>query len=144
MKKLISIILCIAVLSSVLVFSASAEGNEGIAPCLNNTATSTTRFVIENGVAYVSLNYNGYPGVTTGATITTKIQKKFLFFFWQDVDIGMPNNQWVDEVTQVNYVGGHTANITSKGTYKAVVQYVIRGSGGAADVLNAEIEFEYK
>ncbi len=126
-----------------LVTVASAEGNEGIAPCLNNTAMSTTHFVIEDGVAYLSVCYDGYPGIATSATITSKIQKKFLLFFWKDVDIGMPNNEWVDEIVGSDYLGEHTVNIDSKGTYRAVVEYVIRGTGGADDVLNAEVEFKY-
>ncbi len=144
MKKIISIILCAAVLLSMLITVASADGNDGIAPCLNNTSFSTTNFIIEDETAYVSISYDGYPGITTGATITSKIQKKFLLFFWKDVDIGMPNNEWVDEVTGCYYLNEHTAPITSKGTYRAVVDYVIRGTGGSDDVFTAEIEFKYE
>ncbi len=138
MKKFISIILCAALLSSILVIASSAEGNEGIAPCLNNTSTANTGFVIEDGIGYVTISYEGYPGIATSATITTKIQKQFLFFFWTDVA------EWVDEIEGSDYLGGHSTNITSKGTYKAVVKYVIRGTGGADDVFTSEVEYNYQ
>ncbi len=144
MKKLISVILCASVLLSMLVTVASAEGNAGIEPCLNNTSMATTGFEIEDGVAYITLCYAGYTGIATGATITSKIQKKFLLFFWKDVDNGMPNNEWINVIVGDNFLGGHSLELTSKGTYRAVVEYVIRGSGGSDDVLNAEVECKYE
>jgi hypothetical protein len=51
----------------------------GISLFNNNTASTSTNFSItDTGEARVRVNYEGYPGVTTGATITVKIEKRNL------------------------------------------------------------------
>ena len=70
-------------LVSVMPFSVLASD---IMPLNNNTAVTKTSFVISStGDAIVSIKYDGYPNITTGATISIKIEKRNLLFFWSDV-----------------------------------------------------------
>ena len=113
-------------------------------PRLNNTATTSTNFTITTaGKATISATYDGYKNITTGATITSYIEKRTLGLFWSRVDIGEPNNEWVD--TSTDYVGafGHEFWLDSKGTYRATVVYEISGTGGATDEITYEQERTY-
>ena len=105
----------------------------------NNTAGMNSAFVItETGEAIVGVNYEGYTGVTTGATITIKIEKRTLLFFWSDV---------VDEtITAVGdrYFKEFYYQLEDKGTYRCTVVYTVSGTGGPDDVLTFEDTKKYE
>lgn len=145
MKKIICLVLCcVFSLGAFSTVSYAATNDDyAVMPCLNNTAITNTGFVIDdNGTATIKVSYIGYEGITTGATIKVKLQKKFLFFFWQDVDLGSNGNMLQYEVVGDNYFNAYTLSL-SKGTYRVQVEYEIRGNGGSADVLTEEIERSY-
>ena len=99
-------------------------------PLNNNSNLIQTEFSIsDTGDAAVVVNYEGYPNVTTGATISIKIEKRNLLVFWSDV---------IEDTIVVN--GSHYANelhyqLNKTGTYRCTVEYVISGTGGADDVI---------
>ena len=137
MKKTLTIALVIIMLltMSITVFANDYE----VMPCFNNTITTSTHFTIdENGLAEVGLRYVGYQNCATSATITAKIQKKGLFG-WSDVS----GASWVDEVNGFMYNTNHTFQLTSTGTYQLVYEYVIRGTGGADDVISGTTQETY-
>ena len=105
----------------------------------NNTAGMNSAFVItETGEAIVCVNYEGYPNVTTGATITIKIEKRNLLFFWSDV---------VDETVTVvgdRYDNEFYYQLEDKGTYRCTVVYTVSGTAGADDVLTFEDTEKYE
>ena len=105
----------------------------------NNTLIVDTIFVItETGEAILAVNYEGYPKITTGATITIKIEKKTLLFFWSDV---------IDEtITAVgdSYFNEFHYQLEDKGTYRCTVVYTVSGTGGADDVLTFEDTLKYE
>jgi hypothetical protein len=112
---------------------------EDISPYNNNTAMMHSAFVItETGEAIVGVNYEGYTDVTTGATITIKIEKRNLLFFWSDV---------VDEtITAVgdSYFNEFHYQLEDKGTYRCTVVYTVSGTGGPDDVLTFEDTEKYE
>lgn len=140
-RRIIGLLLLVMILvTSVLTVSAS----EGVMPRLNNTASTSTNFTISSsGKATISAVYNGYKGVTTGATVTSYLEKKTLGLFWSRVDIDEPNNAWVDTSSDYADVFAHEFQLDSKGTYRATVTYRISGSGGATDVIPYEQERTY-
>ena len=139
MKKIVSCFIILNILIGLLSLSVSAS-NYIVSPYMNNGGSTSTEFTIDSaGKGTVSVYYYDGTKVVTGATIKTKIQKNFLFFFWTDVDIGVENNTWVDECVGHTYFGTHSVNLGS-GTYKAIVEYTIRGTGGEPDVITQEIE----
>ena len=109
-----------------------------IMPLNNNTGLTKTRFVItDTGDAIVSVKYEGYPNITTGATITIKIEKRSFLLFWSDV---------VEEIITVSdtfYFNELHYQLEDTGTYRCTVEYVISGSGGADDVITYEEEQKY-
>lgn len=105
----------------------------------NNTLFTSTNFVIsDTGMATVVVNYDGYSGITSGATITIKIEKRNFLLFWSDV---------IDEtitVEGVNYSNEINYQLEDKGTYRCTVVYTISGTGGADDVLTFEDTDKYE
>ena len=86
-RKLCLIFVLIFTLSALLSPSAFAEG---ISLYNNNVDTTTTSFSItDTGEAQVMAAYSGYSGVTTGATICIKIEKRTVE---RVVSYGVPQN----------------------------------------------------
>lgn len=129
-KKICLLFVLIFAFVSIAQFSLLASD---IMPLNNNTLAAKTRFSIsDTGEAVVSLNFEGYPNVTTGATISIKIEKRNFLLFWTDI---------VEETITVNnyyYANELYYQLEDTGTYRCTVEYVISGSGGADDVITFE------
>lgn len=145
MRKILSLIICVVLLGCVFAIgtSAAVPDESAVMPCYNNTIMTKSNFNIdENGVATVTVSYFGYNGVTLGGKITTKIEK-LISGNWVTVNIGTTDNTWIDESSSVNFRTTHTVQLTSSGTYRAVIEYRVWGNGGAEDVIPATIEKTY-
>lgn len=136
MKK--SICLLLAFLFIACIFTVPVNASD-ISLYNNNTLIVDTIFAIkETGEAVVLVNYEGYKNITTGATITIKIEKKTLLFFWSDV---------IDETITVvgeSYFNEFHYQLEDKGTYRCSVVYTVSGTGGADDVLTFEDTKKYE
>ncbi len=133
MKRILSLIIVLATTVSLFAVPISAS-NEGIMPCFNNVMEIYSYFTIDsNGKATIEASYDGIYGVTSGAGIQMKIQKRTLLFFWTDVDNGQNNNTWGDVVNGVDNIVIHSMYLSSKGTYRAIINYNIYGNGGDPD-----------
>lgn len=146
MKKIICFVLCITMLVGslpIFTFAAGAEEN-GIMPCYNNVALTDSLFAIDSGgMAYISVSYDGHHEITTGAIITVELQKSFLGMFWKTVEIGLPDNMWVDYADGYIYSNTHMCQLTSKGTYRAEIHYTIYGTAGPADEIEDFLTYMY-
>ena len=142
MKRRMTCLFLIAVLLVVSVIPMISA--ETIMPRLNNTSNTSTNFTITTaGKATISASFDGYRGITTGATITSYIEKRTLGVFWTKVDIGEPNKEWVDVSSDYTDAFVHEFWLEDTGTYRATVVYEIRGTNGAADVIDYEQERTY-
>ena len=136
MKKTVLTIICVFILLGSVPLTALAF-NEKSSTFNNNVTHTNTAFNINaQGVATVTTDYTGYKSVTTGATIKTKIQKRFLLVFWNDVAT------WTDTATGYYYSNTHSTTV-EKGYYRAQVEYTIYGTGGSPDVITDELERSY-
>ena len=143
MKKIVSLFICALLFIGVLPISsfAAVGGGNVVMPMYNNVANVTGRFVIEEGVAKITVGYVGYTNITTSARITTKLQVQTANG-WADVNNGEPNNEWLDESTNSVFFITHTREVPS-GTYRALITYELYGTGGAADVIEREFEYTH-
>ena len=131
MKKIIILICCFMMVLSISTVGVSAS-NYDISLCSNNVGNTDSVFYIDdNGEAAVSVGYFGYPGITTGATITTKLQKQN-GSSWDDVI------EWTDGATGFMFSNEHILQLYERGTYRVQIEYVVSGSGGADDVITEE------
>ena len=137
MKKLLCVLL-VAIFSFSLAIQVLAADSL-IMPRYNNVDYVNTEFNIsDSGKAIVRVQYMGIEGETTGATITTKIEKKFLWW-WNDVD----GASWTDESNTHYCSNTHSYQLSKSGTYRATITYTVYGSGGEADVITREMEEKY-
>lgn len=134
----VAVILSVSTLAMTAVYAIG-----GVSTCNNNLNTTVTSFVIFDDVGRVDASFVGYTGITTETIIESKIQRRTLFW-WSDVDNGETDNTWVDHFYKVSGDVTHTVEITKKGTYRAVVTYTVKGTGGADDVIDEVVEFVYK
>ena len=129
-RKFCLILSCIVLLVAIIPISVFASD---VSLYNNNTMRNNTSFSItDSGEARVSYQYVGYEGITTGAEITIKIEKRNFLIFWTDV---------VEEtviVTGENYDGAYRYQLAKTGTYKCTVTYRVSGTGGADDVITFE------
>ena len=145
MKRVfLAILCCVLLIGSIPVASFAAMGGGEIAvPLYNNTLMVNSRFSINSsGVATVTIMYVGKAGVTTGATIVTKVEKQNANGSWSIVDIDTEDDVWVDVTTTISLSTTHTVTVP-RGTYRAVINYTISGTGGAADTVEDIIEYTY-
>lgn len=139
-RRIISLLFLVSILISLAITAVAAMApNDTATPYYNNTVSTSTNFVISTtGKATISAVYNGHKTLTTQAVVTSYIEKRTLGLFWSKVDIGQPNNEWVDSSTEYADIFGHEFYLSDKGTYRATVTYEISGTGGATDVIEYE------
>lgn len=129
-RKICFVLMLTLLLSTCLSFSLLASD---ISLCNNNTGMTITAFSIaDDGTAIVNVEYEGYPNVTTGATINITIKKRTLLLFWSEVvsdSITVSGEYYFDELYY---------QLEDKGTYKCNVEYIVSGTGGADDVIPFE------
>lgn len=138
-------ILCFAVMCMVLLSSVSFIANaDEIMPRYNNVSSvSSYAEISSSGVITITNKFSSSASVFTKAVITTYVERKTLGLFWSKVDIGQTNDEWVDTIYTNVYSGTHSHQLEKTGTYRVTVEYVIYGSGGAADTIVREIEKNY-
>lgn len=139
-RILCTILVCTNIISSFAITSHAEE----ITPFYNNVhRVQSDVSVSSTGVMTIFNSFSGSTSVFSKAVITTYIEKRVLGIFWNKVDIGQANDEWVDTIYTNVYSGSHNIQLESKGTYRVIVEYVIYGSNGSPDVVTKEIEKSY-
>ena len=148
MKRNISVVLrCLAAVFAFVVVvtgapitvSAAESDNIVVMPRYNNVASVINYFEItSDGTAYVDTSFIGTLGITTGATVEIQLQRKGLLW-WSDVDGGY----WYDSFT--SYYGSMSGGIQLEktGKYRAIFTVTVSGTGGADDVIEDTLTYEY-
>jgi len=98
--------------------------------------------ILSNGMAKVYVDYEGRPETFTMAKITAKIQKHVFLFIWTDVAVN-ENNQWIVYSTNLEDNIRLSHQLTSTGTYRAIITAEFYGTTGVTDTLNETIECQY-
>ncbi|MBQ8146985.1 MAG: hypothetical protein IJ039_09395 [Clostridia bacterium] len=138
MKKVLTIALA-ALMLCMVALPVCAALPEEITPYYNNVRrVSGNLSISDDGVATISITYIGYASCTTGATVTSKLQKS-TSSGWQDVS----GASWTDNVSGSNGVINHTHQLSSTGTYRLVFEVVVSGTCGEADVISGTSEAQY-
>lgn len=115
---------------------ASAATEDDIALCFNNVHSVVTSMNINaDGQLTILYTYDGFSDRITETVIVTCVEKKVLGLFWQHVDIGTSDNQWVDTTDASDYTSIRTYQLPSSGTYRVTVTYTIYGTDGVSDVV---------
>ena len=141
LMRILSFIVMCTVLISAVSFIANAEE---IMPRYNNVDSTTSVVSISSaGKMTVTNKFSASASIFSRAVITTYVERKTLGLFWTRVDIGQTDDEWVDTIYTNVYSGTHSHQLEKTGKYRVTVEYVIYGSGGAADTITREIEKTY-
>lgn len=132
------------VLVNLTAVNAFAQEDYGVAPCYDNVTRYYCNFSVNDpNTATVSVDYYGISGDFQKAEITVKIQKKVLLLFWDTVDIGEPNDEWVETSTALNGHFYNTFDVNGTGTYRALITVEFTGVDGSVDVVEETKEYKY-
>lgn len=124
-KRILAVVLSLVLMFACCPIAVSADG---AVPYLNNTLSTSTGFTISSsGVATINVGYAGIPGITTGAKISSYIERKS-GSSWIRVPNGTSYNIWVDTPSASSFNKEHSTTVTIRGEYRAVVTYNIYGS----------------
>ena len=132
-KTLVAILL-IAVLSMTSITSFASD--EGISPRLSHTSDAAFSFAASANGGYIDVTYHGYDSFVR-ADLTVKIEKKFLLFFWTEVDT------WSGSSTERRGEFYDTIPLTGSGTYRATFTLTITGNNGTVDTIPSVLEDSY-
>ncbi len=116
----------------------------GISPLYANCDRYVAKFTVADGKAYVGVTYDGKPETFTQVKVTVQIQKKVYWFFWETVDIGLPNNEWVAYSDSLDGYFYQEFPINDTGKYRANFTLVFYGTDGTNDVIEDTIKCEYR
>ncbi len=132
MKKIsFVLVLCLLMCFGMNVVASAEEYT--VEPRFNNASDVECNFSIQNDLAIISINVNGYNSVTSRITVNATLEKKaFLGLWWSDVD------EWTASSTNATETFEFTKNVGS-GTYRCTFEVTVEGSGGSADVYTKEL-----
>ena len=146
MKKCMSLVLIIITLLGVCVCQISDQTpDDGVMPLFNNTSYTMVDFIIDDstGIALIVVDFVGYEDLTTVGCVEVKLQKKTWGLFWTDVENGRNDNTWTTYFAKYIYHDEIRFQLSSTGTYRALITFTINGNGGDADVIEYTKEDKY-
>ncbi len=143
MKKIVALLITAILMMGIFTVTPfAAIKDDGIVmPMYNNTSNVTTNFLIEEGIAKVTVGYVGKFNKLTRAVIKTKLQVQ-TSSGWVDVNNGELNNEWVEDRTTIMFSETYNLEVP-RGTYRAVINFEMYGTGGAADIIPKTLEYTY-
>ena len=123
---------------------SAAENEKNVTPRFTNCNYCNFIFqVLDPGEAHVSVRYSAKADVFTQAKLTVKIQKKILGLFWNTVDIGAANDEWIAYSNAVFGEFYNNFSVDGTGTYRAVICLEVYGTSGVVDTIEDTLEFRY-
>lgn len=132
-KSLIAVVLLVIMgMTNVTAFAS----NEGIMPCLSHVEDGSFTFSATVNGGYADVTYYGYDSFVR-ADLTVKVEKRFLWFFWNYVD------EWSAYSTEIEGDFFHTFTLNGSGTYRATFTLLITGNNGTVDTIERVIESKY-
>ena len=132
-KPLVAVLL-LAVLSMTSITSFASE--QTISPRLSHADGANFTFSATANGGHVDVTYYGYDSFVR-ADLTVKIEKRFLFVFWNDV------SEWSASSTKLDGEFYNTLPLDGSGTYRATFTLTITGNDGTVDTIPIEIEDSY-
>ena len=122
-------------LTAIPVFASGAD--TGISPRLSHMGGARFSFSALESGGHVDVTYEGYDDTFVQATVTVKLEKRYLLFFWKDID------EWSATSTELWGSFYHIFELDGTGKYKATITLEVLGTDGTTDVITDSIESTY-
>lgn len=137
MKKIVKTLMLISLamimcLTSIPVYASETEGT--ISPRLTHTNAASFSFDATSSVGYIDAIYTAVDTTFVSAKLTVKVEKKFLFFFWDEV------GTWTATCTEIDGDFYYEMPLTGAGTYRATFTLEVTGTDGTVEVIDSVIE----
>lgn len=131
-KKFLFAIFLLITLFSPIVICANTQ----------NTISSVTSTVNINSDGELSIIYRNIANSSKvqKVTVTTYIEKKHLGIFWQRIDIGTINNEWIDTIHDCLYIGSRSYLLPEPGVYRTTVSYKFYDSNSLISTITCQSE----
>lgn len=129
---LLSILMCV---TSLPIYAIDTK-NE-LNPRLSHMDKASFSFSVDRSGGYAKADYIGYSASFLQAKITIKVQKRFLWVFWNDV------GEWSATSTSLDDVFYHEFSLNGSGTYRAEFTLEVTGTDGTVDVVTDTLESSY-
>ncbi len=125
-------------------FSSTTVYANEIMPLANNYyKASINTTVNSNGVLTIDYTLLGHNGTTSKIVVTTYFEQKQLGLFWERVDTGSPNDEWVVTVFNHTYDTSRTFSLPENGTYRTTVIYEVYGTDGSVETVTKQKTVTY-
>ena len=131
MKASLAVMMTLAICLSYLLLPLSATDAR-----LSHLFNANFGFYVGEEGGEAAVSYDGYDSFVKAA-VTFKLQKKYLLFFWEDLD------EWSATSTEKYGVFAHWFTLDGKGTYKMNMSLAVMGNDGAVDVIEDSLERTY-
>ena len=126
---MLSLLMCLASMPV-----CATESENQIMPRLSHMADASFSFDATSSVGYIYATYTGYSASFVSAKLTVKIEKRFLWAFWNDV------GTWTSTSTDLDGVFYYEMSLNGSGTYRATFTLEVTGTNGTVDVVESVIE----
>ena len=137
MRKITKTLVAIFLIAIMSMTSVTAfASNESPSPRLSHMSGGSFSFAATSDGGYVDVAYHGYDSFVR-ADLTVKIEKNFLFFWWNEV------SSWSASSTQIDGEFYNTLPLDGSGTYRASFTLKITGNDGTVDTITDVIEDSY-
>ena len=111
----------------------AVEENQ-VMPRLSHIGDASFTFDATSSIGYISADYTGYSPSFVSAKLTVKVEKRFLWAFWNDV------GTWTSTSTELLGSFYHEMALNGSGTYRATFTLEVTGKDGTVDVITDTIE----
>ena len=137
MRKITKSLIATFLIALLSLTSITAFANdEAPSPRLSHMEDGSFTFSATADGGHVDVTYYGYDSFVR-ADLTVKIEKNFLFFWWNEV------TSWSASSTQIDGEFYNTLPLDGSGKYRATFTLLITGNDGTVDTIERTIESRY-
>lgn len=140
MKKMMKSFLLIALsmfmcLTSISAYAAEAENQ--VMPRLSHIGDASFAFAADASGGHISAEYTGNSASFVSAKLTVKVEKRFLWVFWNEI------STWTAMSTDIDGLFYYLMSLDGSGTYRATFTLEVTGTDGTIDVVEIQRESSY-
>ena len=128
----LSILMC---LTSIPVYAVDSDNQ--VMPRLSHVGVASFVFDATSSGGIIEATYTANPATFVSAKLTVKVEDRFLWVFWSEVDT------WTATCTDIDGIFSHVMPLNAAGTYRATFTLEVTGTDGTVDVVDTVIESSY-
>ena len=136
MKALVLIVLSM-LMCMTSISAYAAESDNQVMPRLSHMDGASFAFTADSSGGHIGATYTGYSASFVSAKLTVKVEKNFLWFFWNEV------GTWTSTSTKLYGDFYHIMTLDGSGTYRATFTLEVTGKDGTVDIITDTLESNY-